>query len=119
MSNDGKPVAVPDGFPRESHVASIAGAQPKLAVIRDSRSGEYVTQQDRAVTAARFDVCENLADQLRDKCIRNRHTKYRHLAEHEILEQFLTQLLRTNWGSDSEMRWTVQRAAEKLGWTWP
>lgn len=109
---------VPGDFPRESDIASVAGVQPKLTVIRDAVSGKYVAHRANEDVAARFAVCNDLAEQLANKCTRNRDSKYSHLSEREILDQVLNRLLTSGWGNSAEMKWTVRRTAQKLGWTW-
>lgn len=118
MTVDSNPGAVPDDFPRDASLASVAGLQPKLAVVRDSQSGKYAEKRDSVETAVRFSVCEDLAEQLAGKCTRNRSSKYAHLSEQEILEQLLNRLLKSGWGTSAEMEWTIRRTAEKLGWAW-
>ncbi|MEV4780123.1 hypothetical protein [Burkholderia sp. LMU1-1-1.1] len=118
MSDDAKPMTIPDDFPRGAPVASLPGVQPKLAVIRDSQSGLYVEMRDSMESAAQYVICEDLAEQLSDKCRRNRASKYAHLSEREILEQLRNRLLKSGWGTTAEMEWTIRRTAEKLGWSW-
>jgi hypothetical protein len=118
MSSDNESLPLPDDFPRGADVASVPGVQPKLSVVRDATSGTYVANHDSAETAARFEVCEDLAEQLAEKCRRNRNGKYARFSEHEILRQLLERLLDSGWGTDAEMRWTARRTAEKLGWHW-
>ncbi len=113
-----KVVTVPADFPRESDIASVAGVQPKLAVTRDAVSGKYVAHRGNDEIAARFSVCDDLAEQLANKCARNRNGKYQHLSEREILDQLLNRLLASGWGNPAEMNWTASRTAEKLGWLW-
>lgn len=109
---------VPRDFPRDAETASVAGVQPKLAAIRDAASGNYVAHRDNEEIQARFAMCEDLAEQLADKCTRNRNGKYRHLSEQEILDHLLKLLLTSGWGSSAEMTWTARRTAEILGWSW-
>lgn len=118
MANRDDLVTVPPDFPRDADIASVAGVHPKLAVIRDASSGNYVAQRDSDATGERFTVCEDLAEQLASKCSRNRNSKYGHLSEGEILEQLGRLLLASAWGTPAEMRWTIQRTAQKLGWAW-
>lgn len=118
MRNRNELVTVPPDFPRHADIASVAGVHPKLTVIRDASSGNYVAQRDSDETEERFTVCEDLAEQLASKCSRNRNSKYRHLSEREILGQLRQLLLASAWGTPAEMRWTVQRTAQKLGWAW-
>lgn len=118
MTNRDELVTVPPDFPRHADIASVAGVHPKLTVIRDASSGNYVAQRDSDATGERFAICEDLAEQLASKCSRNRDGKYRHLSEREILDQLLNRLLSSGWGNSAEMTWTAHRTAEKLGWLW-
>lgn len=125
MSKDGKRgdighelMKVPSDFPRNAETASMAGVQPKLAVIRDAVSGSYVANRDNEEVTARFTLCEDLAEQLAGKCKRNRDGKYANLSNSEILSQLQKKLLASGWGSSAEMTWTAHRTAEKLGWPW-
>ena len=118
MKIDERVVTVPADFPRESDIASVAGVQPKLAVTRDAVSGKYVAHSGNDEIAARFSVCDDLAEQLASKCARNRNGKYQHLSEREILDQLLKRLLTSGWGNPAEMRWTARQTANKLGWAW-
>jgi hypothetical protein len=118
MNNDAHSMMVPPDFPRAAEVASLPGVQPKIAVIRDAASGKYVAHNDSAETEARFMVCEDLAEQLAQKCRCNREGKYSHLSENKILTQVHNKLLASGWGTDAEMNWTTLRTAEKLGWDW-
>jgi hypothetical protein len=108
----------PADFPRHADVASVPGTQPKLAVVRDAESGNYVAYRGSDETDQRFAICEDLAEQLASKCSRNRDGKYRHLSENEILDQLLNRLLASGWGNSAEMNWTARRTAQKLGWLW-
>jgi hypothetical protein len=118
MTSSDELTNVPPDFPRDAETASVAGVQPKLAAIRDAASGNYVAHRDNEEVQARFAVCEDLAEQLADKCTRNRNGKYRHLSEREILDQLLKRLLTSGWGNPAEMGWTVRQTANKLGWAW-
>lgn len=109
---------VPHDFPRDAETASVTGAQPKLAVVRDATSGNYVAHRDSDETDQRFAICEDLAEQLASKCSRNRDGKYRHLSEREILDQLLKRLLTSGWGNTAEMSWIARQTANKLGWAW-
>lgn len=111
--------AVPPDFPREAAQASLTGAQPKLAVVRNAESGQYVSSHDSVHVAERYAICTDLAAQLVEKCTRNRATKYQHLSEEQILGQLSNRLLQSGWGSRAEMKWTICKTAEMLGWCWP
>lgn len=112
-------MTVPADFPRKAPIASIPGGQPKLAVRRDIDSGKYVEGLATTEVEERFEVCTDLVEQLVAKCLKNRTTKYAALTEVQILERLLAQLLGTQWGTDSEMRWVVRQTAFRLDWAIP
>jgi len=110
---------IPDDFPREVAVASLSGAQPKVAVQLDADSGRYFNGPTAEDVQERYEVCEDLVIQLVAKCRSNRGTKYSHLSEPQILERLFAQLLGTSWGSRSEMAWVIRRTASDLAWPIP
>jgi len=110
---------IPPDFPRGVPIASLTGAQPKLAVRADSESGAYYLGLSADELAERFEICDDLANQLVAKCQRNRGTKYATMTEEKILAGMLKTLLTKNWGSEDEMRWVIRRTAVLLGWPVP
>ena len=110
--------AVPADFPRPDVASSVAGSQPKLALV--GYEGKYYlpggTPPERL---ARWDVCEDLAVQFVAKCLESKAGKRSDMSEVEILDQYLVRLMKTGWGSDDEMRWVIRRTAELLGWPVP
>lgn len=113
------PTAIPPDFPVEQPLAALTGAQPKLAVRYDAQSGSYTTALSEIELMARYEMCEDLARQLEQKCRKNRDTKYSQMSESEILVSLLSKLLQAGWGSKSEMKWVIRRTAEVLGWPAP
>lgn len=110
--------AVPADFPRPTLASSVAGFQPKLALV--AYEGKfYVPGGTPPERFSRWDVCEDLAQQFITKCKESKAGKRAHLSETEILDQYVPRLLKTGWGSDQEMRWVIRRAAELLGWQVP
>lgn len=67
----------------------------------------------------RWDVCEDLAQQLRSKSIEAKTGNRAYMPERDILAEYLEQLLETDWGSDAEMKWVIRRTAELLQWPVP
>lgn len=112
-------MSIPADFPREQVVASLSGAQPKLALRLDSDSGKYVSGPTEEDVKERYAVCEDLVNQLVAKCRSNRGAKYSHLSETQILERLLAQLFGTDWGTQAEMKWVIRRTAAALGWAIP
>jgi len=110
---------IPEDFPRDHDVSKPSGTEPKLPAWFDKITGTYVSTGPDEEVAKRFDICDDLASQLVDKCPKNRNSKYLQLSEVQILERLLAQLLGTGWGSDAEMYWVVRRVATSLGWETP
>lgn len=109
---------VPDDFPRPRVASSVAGFHPKLALV--AYHGKfYLPGATPPELFSRWEVCEDLAVQLVPKCRESKAGKRSHMAETEILDQYLPRLLKTGWGSEDEMRWVVRRAADLLGWPVP
>lgn len=110
---------VPTDFPREPHIASLSGVQPKISVRLDVTSGRYTNAPTDRDVEERYEFCEDLAAQLVAKCQKNRGSKYAHLNETQILERLLRQLLATAWGTEAEMTWVIRRTAALLEWSSP
>ncbi|MNU44045.1 hypothetical protein D3C71_328480 [compost metagenome] len=108
-------------FPRQQIHGSLTGAQPKLSVVRDA-DGNYVQQ---AVSdeehAARFEMCEDLAVQLRDYCVR-KSPSLPDISQSTLFERACTgvKAKAPGWGLDAAERdWVMRRAGELLtaaGW---
>lgn len=107
---------IPEDFPRERAVSALTGAQPKVAVRIDARTGAYFAGQRDEEIRERYDICVDLVDQLVAKCQKNRSTKYASLTEAKILAGLFDQLTKTNWGSREEMAWIIRHTAFELGW---
>jgi len=103
---------VPDDFPRSLPLASLTGAHPKLAVV--FREGKYVQDYSEEERAARFEICNDLREQLVAYSWRKMASK-----PDWTLEQYLGQLRaglpRKGWGlTDAEMDWLVARLKIEL-----
>jgi len=112
-------MTVPEDFPREHRLASLADAHTAWALRLGAATGKHLDGRTEPEIEARYDVCADLLTQLVEKCRINRATKYAALTEPQILERLLGQLLATGWGSAAEMQWVIRRAAATLGWTVP
>lgn len=110
--------AVPDDFPCPGVASSVAGFQPKLALV--AHHGKfYLPGGTPPELFSRWDLCEDLAVQLVPTCRESKAGKRSHMSEAEILDQYLPSLLKTGWGSTDEMRWVIRRTAEMLVWPAP
>jgi hypothetical protein len=112
-------IRIPADFPRTENVAALTGVQPKLAVRLDAESHTYTSALTLPELEARYEMCEDLAQQLVQKCRKNRATKYAALTEPEILAALLKKLNATGWGTKAEMEWVIRRTANIFGWTAP
>lgn len=117
--NESNPeIIVPDDFPRPDVAGAVAGYQPKLLLVK--HGGKFYppggTPPERF---ERWDICEDLAQQLVLKCRECKSGKRSHMTELQILEQYLRRLLKARWGSDNEMRWVIRRTAALLEWPAP
>lgn len=103
---------VPKDFPRSLPLASLTGAHPKLAVV--FRDGKYVQEYSEEERATRFEICDDLCEQLVVYSLRKMASK-----PEWTLEQYLGQLRaglpRKGWGlTDAEMDWLVERLKIEL-----
>lgn len=106
---------VPADFPRPSIMSSLAGAHPKLALVQ--YNGKFYSPGCTPPEIwRRWDICEDLAQHLAARCRETETGKYAHLTHTEILSQYYERSLKTNWGSDEEMRWISRRTAQLVGW---
>jgi hypothetical protein len=117
-ANDTPAYAIPADFPRPCIASALAGYQPKLALV-GYQGKFYLPGGAPPELFARWDICEDLAQQFVPKCRESKAGKRSHMSETAILDQYLLRLLKTNWGSDEEMRWVIRRAAGILGWPVP
>ncbi|GGC96672.1 hypothetical protein [Undibacterium terreum] len=110
---------VPSDFPIPAPASgTVGGFQAKVLMIE--YKGKYYlkgsTPRDRW---ERWDVCEDMAQQLKEKCLESKAGKRAHLPEVDILDQYFDRLLKTNWTSPEEARWITQRIAGLLSWPVP
>jgi len=63
--------------------------------------------------------CEQLAQELAEECRTLKTGKWSHASEESILAFFFDWQIRRSWTTVSEARWTIQRAANLLGWPAP
>lgn len=109
---------VPDDFPREPFIASVAGSQPKLAV-RSVDGGYRVGLTDEELLE-RYDACEDLAQQLASYCARKATenpswTRGFNLAR--AREGVARKAKAGLWNvSTAEQCWVMKRVQEILGW---
>lgn len=107
---------MPD-IPSDSRVVlpspSLAGAQPKLAVLRTA-DGRYVQGITEEEVERRFDVCSDLVDQLVRYCEKKRHE--RPDWELDLLLRKVAQAVRSKgWDiSTEEIEWVLGRVRDRM-----
>lgn len=106
---------IPDDFPRTPVMGALPGAQPKfLATLYNGRY--YLNGCTPPEIFERWRICENVATQLSVKLLKSKQGKRSHMTEGEILEQYYTRLVETEWTSVNEARWIIRKAAQTIGW---
>jgi hypothetical protein len=104
--------SVPADFPRPPLLAAIAGAQPKLpARVVD---GAYVVGLTPEELRVRWELCEDLVDQLVPYCQRKR-TERPEWSQEQLLSKVATAVRGKGWDvSEPELQWVVGRVAATL-----
>ncbi|CAJ0683609.1 hypothetical protein [Ralstonia wenshanensis] len=109
---------IPPDFPRETPLASVPGAQPKLAV--RLVNGKYISGLTDEEWLDRYDGCEDLAQQCVIYCTRK--VAENPALTHEccltnVRKGFALKVQRGEWDlSEQEQDWVVKRARLILGW---
>lgn len=103
---------IPDDFPKEPPLAALSGAHPKLAVV--FQDGVYKTEGAEEHIAQRFDICDDLRQQLIGYSKRKLKERPDWTLD-EYLIQLRASLPRKGWGlSPREMDWLVARLRLEL-----
>lgn len=118
QATDALYATVPFDFPRPVHLGSLPGAQPKFLMTK-YRGRFYSPGSSPPELFEAWRVCEDLATQLAEKSLESKKGKRAEMSELEILEQYLPRLIKTEWTTVPEARWTIRRVAELLGWPAP
>lgn len=109
---------VPTDFPRPIHIGAIAGVQPKVLTV-EYKGRFYPAGCTPPEIYERWDICEDLSRQFAQKSLASKAGKRSHMSEMEILDQYLSRLIKTRWASQPEARWIIRRTAAKLNWPAP
>jgi len=110
--------AIPADFPRNTPLASVPGAQPKLLV--RLVNGQYTSGLTDEEWAERYECCEDLAQQSAPYCMRKvaenpTLTQERCLAN--VRKGFALKVQSGEWDfSEAEQDWVMKRARQLLGW---
>jgi hypothetical protein len=106
---------IPTDFPKTVSIGALPGAQPKfLANLFQGHFYEMGTSPPEVYS--RWIICSDLAEQLVSMAFDSKERKRSHMSEFEILEQYRTRLLLTNWTSSAEAEWIMIYVAKKLNW---
>ncbi|QJD99834.1 hypothetical protein HH212_07195 [Massilia forsythiae] len=106
---------VPVDFPRTVAEGAIPGTQPKFSVM--NYGGRfYMPGCTPPEIYERWQICEEIAQQLTIKLREAKEGKRSQMSEAEILAQYLSRLIRTNLTSKAEAWWVIQRVAAILEW---
>ena len=109
---------IPADFPGEAPLASITGAQPKLAA--RIVNGQYVVGLTEEERLERYEACEDLAQQFSVYCARkvSENGSLTHaLALERARKGFARKVGQGEWDfSESEQDWVMKRAQRILGW---
>jgi hypothetical protein len=106
---------VPADFPRERCVGSVAGVQPKIAVLLIA--GKFVEAPTDAELDHRYEACEDLVMQLELYC--QRKLKSKPELDRALLHDNVRQgVLNKDWDvSLKELDWIMAHLSERMGWT--
>lgn len=109
---------VPADFPRLTEQGAVPGAQPKF--VATCYEGKfYVAGSTPPELYARWERCEDLASQIRERSLASKVGKRSHMTEVEILDQYLPRLIEMRWTSVPEARWIIRRVSQMLDWPVP
>lgn len=109
---------VPVDFPQPVPAGTVAGVMPKSLLV-DYGGRLYAPGSTPPEIFQRWDICEDLAQQLRSKCLDAKMGKRAYMPEADILAEYLEELLETDLGSGAEMKWVIRRTAQLLEWSAP
>lgn len=104
---------VPDDFPRDPTPALLSGTRPKLALRSiDGRFVVGLTAEERFI---RWDMCEDLAQQLVPKTLKDA-AKFPSNSRDVTLRRIRKALEGKQWTERVETDWLMQRLRVLLGW---
>lgn len=105
------PSDVPEDFPRIKIPAVVTGAQPKICA-RET-DGRYVVGQTEEERFERWDICEDLAQQLLPVAQRD-ETARPGQAREKTLRRVRITVSQKGWCSEEELDWLIRRLGALL-----
>lgn len=113
----GEDASVPPDFPRTPLLASLAGAQPKLPA--RSVDGQYVVGFTHDELKARFELCQDLVEQLAPYC-RRKQAEHPEWSQEQLLSKVAKSIRakaaagEEGWNlSEAELQWVLARVSER------
>lgn len=103
----------PDDFPWDRTPPLLSGSQPKLA--GRMINGRFVVGQTAEERDERWDLCEDLAQQLIPKTLKDAEKNPENTRD-VTLRRMRRALAAKNWVSRAEMDWLMERLRILLGW---
>lgn len=110
--------SVPPDFPRTPSLAAVAGAQPKLPA--RSVDGQFVVGFTHDELKARFELCEDLVEQLNSYC-RRKQAEHPDWSQVEVLSKVAKAVRAKAAGGEegwelsvAEQRWVLDKVSERL-----
>lgn len=105
--------SVPADFPWQPILTSLPGAQPKLA--GRLINGKYVVGLTADERYVRWDMCEDLAQQLVPKALKDA-TKFPEHSHDTTLKRVRRAIEAKSWTEGLETDWLIERLRGLLGW---
>ncbi|GAB7545555.1 hypothetical protein [Cupriavidus sp. 8B] len=102
---------VPADFPRIKIPAVVTGAQPKICV--REIDGRYVAGQSEEERFERWDICEDLAQQLLPVAKKDEAKRPEHSRE-KTLRRVRISVSHEGWCSEEELDWLIGRLGALL-----
>lgn len=102
---------VPEEFPRNRIPAVVTGVQPKIGV--REIDGRYVAGQTEEERYERWDICEDLAQQLL-RVARKDEAEHPEQSRETTLRRVRSSVSQKGWCSEDELDWLIGRLAVLL-----
>lgn len=102
---------VPEDFPRIAIPSVVTGVQPKIGA--REIDGRYVAGQTEAERYERWDICEDLAQQLLFVA-QTDQAKYPGHSREKTLQRVRISVSQKGWCSDAELDWLIGRLGKLL-----